>query len=73
MVTIYAKASEVVIWLGTCDDTSMLIAISGLVYRSKSNILTKTLLNDSEPALVRILQRDWFYRIWTKQVGDWMF
>jgi hypothetical protein len=61
MAEIYAKASRVLVWLGEEEDNSD-EAIEAIRLAGQKLVL----LDDPEQAILRLLQRQWFQRIWVR-------
>lgn len=68
MAEIYAKASRVIVWLGEATDKTdqtferIRIAATGQLTESSSN-------ETSQEAILTLLQRPWFERIWVREYG----
>jgi hypothetical protein len=74
MTSIYRNATQVLIWLGTCEEPSILELVQKVSEGLKpdwdhyedhpSPFKTYMSREKWEALLVNIIQRDWFYRVW---------
>ncbi|KAK3307140.1 heterokaryon incompatibility protein-domain-containing protein [Chaetomium strumarium] len=71
MAKIYAKASRVIVWLGKAADNSdhALIAIRKAAEEQDENaaISTSSTVDETQQAILKLLERPWFQRIWVLQ------
>ena len=81
IATIYAKASRVVVWLGEAQDNSdqaldaIRIASSPRFESKQYRQTAQASIWLSEPAILQLLKRPWFRRIWVRKCkfvkGSW--
>lgn len=66
MAEIYAKASQVLVWLGESEDNGDLVlkAISHAGGRQDDSLLRTEFAEREESNILKLLQRSWFQRIW---------
>jgi Heterokaryon incompatibility protein (HET) len=64
MAEIYAKASRVVVWLGEAEDHDER-ALEAIRFAGEKSVRLPN-ANISQKEILRILQRQWFQRIWVK-------
>ena len=62
MVKIYGKASRVIVWLGESANDSD-VALEAIRAAGKPTEISEMI----QQAILRLLQRQWFRRIWVRQ------
>ncbi|RYP52665.1 hypothetical protein DL768_002221 [Monosporascus sp. mg162] len=71
MAKIYAKASRVIVWLGEAaadSDQAIEYIRTAAVEESSKSLVDESLVNEtSQQAILTLLQRPWFQRIWVLQ------
>jgi len=73
MATIYAKASSVIVWLGEAQDNSnqaldaLRVASSARFEAKQYRQTAQASIWLSEPAILHLLERAWFRRIWVRK------
>jgi heterokaryon incompatibility protein (HET) len=67
MSEIYAQASRVIVWLGEAQDDSEQALEAIRLAGEKSRKLSYS--DSFEPTVLRLLRRQWFYRIWVRAVA----
>jgi hypothetical protein len=73
MATIYAKASSVIVWLGEAQNNSdqaldaLRIASSARFEAKQYRQTAQASIWLSEPAILQLLERPWFRRIWVRK------
>ena len=65
MAAIYAKASRVIVWLGEAHDDSDWALGAALIASNKS--MEPTSRERFEQAMLQLLKRPWFRRIWVRK------
>jgi hypothetical protein len=66
MAKIYSKATRVIIWLGETADNSN-IALETLRLAAENESLESLNSNETRQAILALLQRPWFRRIWVSE------
>jgi len=69
MANIFAKASRVIVWLGEAADNSEQ-ALELIREAAEKQLINSAIDETSQRAILALLDRPWFHRIWVRQTSN---